>query len=244
MRRPLFYLVACLIAAGTATATPAVAVGREAAVPRAASGADWVSRHPFGVGRWMGTGMMAYARVEHTATALGSGKVLVVGGSWAEAELYDPAVGTWRRTGSMRSRRVAHTATLLPSGKVLVAGGEHYVSGLYRELATAELYDPATRRWTATGTMHNARVHHQATLLPNGTVLVEGGIVNRTAELYDPATGRWTMTGSMTTQRFDHTATALPDGKVLVAGGSAFTLDQFFPGWTSSAEVYDPTTGR
>ncbi len=71
----------------------------------------------------------------------------------------------------MASAHWSHTATLLPDGKVLVAGG-NYDTVI---LATAELYDPATGRWTATGSMAEERHSHTATLLPNGKVLVAGG---------------------------------------------------------------------
>ena len=58
---------------------------------------------------------------------------------------------------------------------------------------------------------------HTATLLPNGKVLVAGGMTAATfsssAELYDPASGTWTTTGSLDTARVDHTATCCPTAR-------------------------------
>jgi N-acetylneuraminic acid mutarotase len=206
-------------------------------------------------GTWTVTGRMIEDRTAHpTATLLRDGKVLVAGGQrgWtpsaldatlASAELYDPATGTWTATGSMTTPRMDHTATLLPNGKVLVAGGEHYdlgdVNGGIIALASAELYDPGTGTWAATGSMDTPLSGHAATLLHDGRVLVVGGT---SAELYDPGTGTWTATGSMATPRLYHTATLLTDGKVLVAGGYG-PSSGILAGTLASAELYDPGTG-
>src|SRR5205823_13601604 len=148
------------------------------------------------------TGSLATARYFHTATLLPNGKVLVAGGdgngpSQESAELYDPASGTWTATGSLSPGTSEHTATLLPNGKVLVAGG---VNGDIFEfgsiLANAELYDPTSGTWTATGSLGAARGEHTATLLPNGKVLVAGGVSDSyrlgvTAGQEQPASATW-----------------------------------------------------
>src|SRR6476646_9711957 len=108
----------------------------------------------------------------------------------------------------MKHARWGHTATLLPDGRVLVAGS--YVNSA-NPLDSAELYDPSSGRWTATGSMTAGRGGHTATLLPDGRVPVVGGGAENTelegsprsvtAELYDPASGRWIATRNMAEAR-------------------------------------------
>ena len=106
----------------------------------------------------------------------------------------------WSFTGSMSEARFDFTATLLLDGRVLVAGGDRGYYAVPRALASAELYDPVSGTWTATGSMSVGRYRHSATLLPNGKVLVAGGNVSSSAqigsdcclasaELYDPVSG-------------------------------------------------------
>lgn len=91
--------------------------------------------------------------------------------------------------------------------------------------------------------MLEARSGHSATLLPNGKVLIAGGMRRnqdfyKSAELYDPATGKFTLTGNMSVGRVGLISVLLRSGKVLVAGGWAGS------GGTDSAELYDPATGK
>jgi hypothetical protein len=200
------------------------------------------------------TGSMTAARMSHTATLLPNGKILVAGGYsgggpdhltyLAAAELYDPASGTFSATGSMTTARAGATAILLPTGRVLIAGGYTIDgSGATIALASAELYDPASGTFTATGSMASARYHYAATLLGGGRALFAGGAgAGRTtlasAEVYDPATGTFGSAGSMTTGRIGQTATLLEDGRVLLVGG---VRDESV--YLDSAELYDPASG-
>ncbi len=87
------------------------------------------------------------------------------------------------------------------------------------------------------------RSGHTATLLPDGRVLIAGGMRRnqdfyRSAELYDPNTGKFTSAGEMNIARVGHAAVLLPSGKILIAGG------WIGHGATDSAELYDPKTGN
>jgi N-acetylneuraminic acid mutarotase len=198
-------------------------------------------------GQWSAAdGMLA--RNNPMAVLLSDGRVLVAGGdhgaqsgtyemfSWAE--LYDPRTGVWTATGSMIEGRSGASATLLPDGRVLVTGGRatvpHAGGSHVVDLASAELYDPATGTWSSIAPMGGARAGHTATLLCDGRVLVVG---SSKAELYDPGTGAWTRTADMIDDREFHTATLLNDGTVLVAGGVVF-LSRLV-----STELYDPASG-
>jgi hypothetical protein len=221
-------------------------------------------------------------------TLLQDGQVLVTAGAFSNqvtntAELYDSGTGSFTLVGNLSVGRKNHSATLLSDGKVLIAGGADRFD---TALSSAEIYDPVAQSFSVVpNPLVNARHSLFAHLLPNGKVLLFGGMgggIMRTAELYDPTTEIFTATGSMTTNRdksngsrsmllnngevfvmgggtaerysqltglftptsqnpaiigVGFTISKLPDGKILVAGG------RNGGGLTRAAEVYDPDAG-
>ncbi|HZQ46124.1 MAG TPA: kelch repeat-containing protein [Verrucomicrobiae bacterium] len=210
-------------------------------------------------GKWVETAEPAEARYPACTALLANGTVLVAqkfGNPPADppVEWFNPADGTWTSASAMKTEFESPTATLLRNGEVLVTGvnGQGYlVQQSDPEMenrpvpANAELFHPATGRWTTITNSMTRHVNspHTATLLSNGKVLFvvqeqPGTASHHPPQIFDPASGRWSVTGDMVERRVGCTATLLPDGKVLVAGGD----------WNgdglSSAEWYDPETGK
>jgi hypothetical protein len=195
------------------------------------------------------TGSMITPRYNHTATLLQNGQVLVAGGTsiktgapLTSAELYDPSRGVFVSVGNMTTAHSNQTATLLEDGRVLIAGGSNQPDTAKGSVSPrAELYEPLSQTFTATGAMQTPREFHTATRLANGIVLIAGGddaeTILSSMELYDPANGAFIPAAAMTVPREELSATVLSDGNVLIAGGlTAFTEGAT----TNSAELYEP----
>ena len=213
-------------------------------------------------GTFSATGSMSTGQVGHTATLLANGKVLIAGGlrwevlGWpvaAAPELYDPSTGEFAAAGDYASDNPLYpsaggpiwpTATALPDARVLFVGNN-----------PAELYDPVTDTFSATGALTSPEYKygtywHTATLLSNERVLIAGGTDDLVdlddAEIYDPASGTFTATSRMTARRSLHTATLLANGTVLITGGETWLTDGSSGWWggvVDTSELYDPPAG-
>ncbi len=210
-------------------------------VPQTALGA--------GAGSFGPTGSMGTARYAAVAAPLQDGRVLVAGGYYddsggdhylASAEVFNPATNSFSSAGvgPMGTLRRGAVAAPLPDGRVLVAGGS-YNDGVDHDLASAEVFNPATDDFTPVGAMGTPRVRAAAAPLPGGRVLVAGGNDGATrlssAEVFNPATNAFTPVADMGTDRARAAASPLPDGRVLIAGGTNGAP-------LSSAAVFDPAT--
>jgi hypothetical protein len=183
--------------------------------------------------------------ISGVATLLKNGKVLITGNT---AQIYDPVTDSFAPAGPYvgpfyyGSSFYPDTATLLQDGRVLVVGSNCGDCWFEHE----ELYDPVTGTFKVAGQARTLPLGgyiwsaHTATLLPNGKVLLAGGVSEdfgyfSNAELYDPSTDTFTPSANMNIARAGHTATLLTDGTVLIAGGQLyFSL--------IDAELYDPAT--
>jgi len=153
------------------------------------------------------------------------------------------------------------SAVMYESGQILYVGGGGYLGWDTPDektnlpTATAEKIDlnQGSPSWTTARSMSSPRRHHTATVLPNGQVLVTGGVSGggfndvptgvRAAEIWDPATNDWTVLASNAVNRGYHSVSILlPDGTVL-HGASG---DANFPGTSTpypnqrSHEIFSP----
>ena len=104
-------------------------------------------------------------------------------------------------TPSQPSLRIAALGAVLVVGAVLFASGPERRAAGAGPAALAS-YDES---WLPQADMGAARRGHIAAALPDGTVLVAGGIdgpILDSAELYDPVADTWTALPAMGTPRY------------------------------------------
>ncbi|HET8783050.1 MAG TPA: galactose oxidase-like domain-containing protein [Pyrinomonadaceae bacterium] len=170
-----------------------------------------------------------------------NGKVFVAGSLSTTRYLDTSGTGAWTTVATrIGGNRDYGASVMYDVGKVVIMGGGTPVS-------TAEVIDlnQTTPAWSSVGSMANARRQLNATILPDGKVLVTGGAnagadsnpanAVYAAEMWNPGTGNFSTMASAATPRLYHsTAILLPDGRVISAGGGR-------PGNEyKSAEIYSP----
>lgn len=163
----------------------------------------------------------------------------------------DPVADEWNALTSTLLPHAMGSSVFLGDDKLLMVGGFGVddVAGITSrnvptrgaEVGTYTPGNPGTATWTEVASMKFPRTYHTATVLPNGNVLVTGGVscpgpINiesygfdgircssgqvMNAELWDPQTNTWTTMAAQKEIRAYHSVAALlPDGRVLVGGG-------------------------
>jgi hypothetical protein len=234
------------ITAGTGISQQLTATGTysDGTTQTVTTAANWTSGAPSVATVGPTTGLL-------TGVSNGSATISASIGSVTGTAPLSVVTDTWVLAGNMTAQRAWLTVTSLPNGTVLAAGGEEVTNGFSYGISSAEIYDPVTGTWSATGSMATPRFTHTATLLPNGQVLVAGGMTDyasdgvASTETYNPATGAWASSGNMSRLRAGHVAVLLPNGTVLVAGGQTVTAGgSGIPEPTATAEIYNPATGN
>ncbi|MCB9880184.1 MAG: hypothetical protein H6834_00210 [Planctomycetes bacterium] len=208
---------------------------------------------------------MTVERGVHTVSELAGNKWLLAGGvdrmndPQATCDLYDAKQHAFSAAPAMNDKRMAHTATVLSDGRVFVTGGLSDMSttqaALVSSLKSTEIYDPVTNKWTKGPDMSEGKAGHGALLLPDGRVLLSGGLTytvflsikipqfSKAVDIYDPKTNTMKAVAAMNVDRAGHGIFELPGGKVLVAGGiGGAILSGGVP--TSGSEIYDPAQNR
>lgn len=199
---------------------------------------------PGAAGSWTTVASMATARSDHTLSVLNDGRVMVTGGyigageagATNTTEIYNPSLNTWTAGPAMSIARANHQIVKLQDSRFLVIAGNLTLSTYTN---TCELYDPTLNSWSRTSNTTYAMAEMGVGVLPNGNVLVVGGIGHPpvtpvslinvlTAEIYDVASGAWLYT-SLPFGTINRPCFLLPvsGNRTILLGGSNVTRQYY-----------------
>ena len=196
-----------------------------------------------GTDTWSALADLPAARGGAASVRLPDGRTMLIGGlsDGGQQPLASVVVlaangSGWSDLPPMSGGRFEPAAELLPDGKVLVAGG---MSGTSTDtvLNTAELWDPATQKWTALPPMAHKRTDAAACVLPSGRVgVVSGagidGAIRKDGEVFDPVKREWEPLGAEMAHAHGNVSAVSVAGGLLAVGG------------TTRAELYDEESRR
>ncbi len=217
---------------------------------------------------WSRSGLLNTARTLTATAVLADGRVLVAGGLFVDrasgeewrvldtAEIWDPASGAWSYAGQLSTARFGASAVTLADGRVLVVGGPESRESEPHALASAEVFDPASGRWSSAGTLATARRGFVLVALEDGGALAAGGRGGpeggafgylSTVERFDSLSNTWSPAASLPFPVAGAAGIRLAGGRALLAGGAVRDpepIDEatgtFASGLTADAVVYDP----
>jgi hypothetical protein len=200
-----------------------------------------------GTGAWSALPDLPAKRHGMGSVSLPDGRTMLIGGQSGGQALASVVVlaadgSGWSNLAPLTRARHYPAAALLPDGKVLVAGGmsgTRSANTAFHTINTAELWDPATQKWTALPSMVHKRAIPVACVLPSGRVAVVGGqnadgAAHKDGEVFDPVKREWEPLGAETASMHgDPSAVAVSGGLVIVSEDA-----------TDRNELYDEESGR
>ncbi len=218
---------------------------------------------------WIRSGLLNTARAATAAAVLRDGRVLVAGGIYMDrtqpdppraldtTEVWNPKSGNWSRAPRLASARSGAAAVTLADGRVLLVGGSARLEDAPQLVASAELYDPGTGRWSSAGSLAIPRSGFVFVPLVDGGAIVAGGFGEAgpagfsylsSAERYDPRENRWRPTRDLPYAVAGAAGARLADGRVLLAGGATRPQEEgpggtYVSGLTAESVLFDPPTG-
>jgi hypothetical protein len=175
---------------------------------------------------------------------LADGRVLISSATQATADIYDPTADSFTQVPTL----AVHTfgfMVRLRDGRALLGAGDGGQTA-------AELFDPKTSTFTATGSLNSGRSMLTAHTLPDGRVIAIGGASTsagavedpqNTVELYDPVAGTWTMAPyTLSTPRCWHASAVARDGTIVVMGGYNANESCTMTSASQTVDQIDPTS--
>jgi N-acetylneuraminic acid mutarotase len=181
------------------------------------------------------------------------GRTMLIGGGSGPQALASVLVlaadgSGWSDLPQLTGVRLGAAAALLPDGKVLVAGGRSG-SAADTALNTAELWDPATQKWTALPPMAHKRTDAAACVLPSGRVAVVGGTGTdgrgrKDGEVFDPVTREWEPPGAEMAHQHGNISIMAVAGGLLAVGFTVAVAGGLLAVGFVPPELYDEGSGR
>ena len=157
-----------------------------------------------------------------------------------------PAAAHWTTSGELLQSHASTHVVLVSGGKVLIVGDDNLFAPGPPSATEAELWDPATSKWTVTGGLNAPRDLFAAVSLKDGRALITGGVNDNyisysSTKLYDPSAGTFSQPGLMVYARTSPAWTVLADGRVMAISGVYY--NGVSNKVVTAVEIFDPVKG-